>query len=144
MRAILAAAAIGLMSTMAAPALAQSNDAFTGTWAFQTASYGDEQVGAIMSGVAVVTPAARNRYDIRLLANERLVNRETGQSVFLTARQTCSGENDHGQFTISCRLAEPLEGYEPDSFVLQQGEADQLIGVLNSSANSQVTFTRLR
>lgn len=144
MRAMLAAAAFGLMGVLATSALAQSNDAFTGTWAFQTASYGDEQVGAIMSGVAVVTPAARNRYDIRLLANERLVNRDTGQSVFLTARQTCSGENDNGQFTITCRLAEPLEGYEPDSFILQQGEADQLIGVLNAATNGQVTFTRLR
>lgn len=144
MRAILAATAFGLMSALAAPALAQSAEAYSGTWAFQTASYGDERVGAIMSGVAVVTPATRDRYDIRLVANERLVNRDTGQSVFLTARQSCSGENDNGQFTITCRLDEPLDGYEPDSFILQQGEVDQLIGVVNSAISGQVTFTRLR
>jgi hypothetical protein len=97
-----------------------------------------------MSGAAVITRAAPNRYAIRLIANERLVNRDTGQGAFLTARQNCTGTNDEGQFTISCELTEPLEGYEPDTFVLQAGEADQLVGVLQSSNSSQVTFSRIR
>ncbi|MFN3463392.1 MAG: hypothetical protein ACK4X1_04880 [Terricaulis sp.] len=136
---------IAAMALAAAPlAQAQTGDAFEGTWAFQTQSYGTEQVGAIMSGAAVITREAPNRYAIRLLANERLVNRDTGQGAFLTARQTCTGVNDDGQFTITCQMAEPLEGYQPDNFVLQAGEADQLVGVLNSNASSQVTFSRLR
>jgi hypothetical protein len=143
MRAFLIASA-ALMTFAAAPASAQSGDPFAGTWAFQTASYGSEQVGGIMSGVAVIRRTARDRYDIRLLSNERLVNRETGQGAFLTARQRCTGQNDGGQFTISCQMAEPLEGYQPDNFVLQRGETDQLVGVLSSNNSSQVTFSRLR
>ena len=108
------------------------------------ASAKHEQVGGIMSGAAVITRAGRDRYTIRLLSNERLVNRETSQGAFLTARQTCTGVNDEGQFTITCQMAEPLEGYEPDNFVLQRGEADQLVGVLQSNNSSQVTFSRLR
>lgn len=136
---------IAAMALAAAPmAHAQTGDAFEGTWAFQTQSYGTEQVGAIMSGAAVITREAPNRYAIRLLANERLVNRDTGQGAFLTARQTCTGVNDDGQFTITCQMAEPLEGYAPDNFVLQAGEADQLVGVLNSNNSSQVTFSRMR
>ena len=144
MRGWLIAAMTAMLAGVAAPATAQQGGDFSGTWAFQTASYGSEQVGAIMSGVAVIARAGRDRYDIRLLANERLVNRDTGQSAFLTARQTCTGEVDGAQFTIRCQLAEPVEGYEPDNFVLQQGEADQLVGVLSSNASPQVTFTRLR
>ncbi len=143
MRGILVAAAALSLLTIA-PASAQRSDAFEGTWAFQTASYGNEQVGGIMSGVAVITRDAPNRYAIRLISNERLVNRDTAQAAFLTARQNCTGQNDDGQFTISCQMAEPLEGYEPDNFVLQQGEADQLVGVLSSNTSSQVTFSRLR
>jgi hypothetical protein len=143
MRAFLIASA-ALMAFAAAPASAQSNDPYVGTWAFQTASYGNEQVGGIMSGAAVITRAGRDRYSIRLLSNERLVNRETSQGAFLTARQTCTGANDGGQFTITCQMAEPLEGYEPDNFVLQRGETDQLVGVLQSNNSSQVTFSRLR
>ena len=144
MRAFLIAAA-ALTAFAAAPASAQSsNDPYVGTWAFQTASYGNEQVGGIMSGAAVIRREGRDRYSIRLLANERLVNRETSQGAFLTARQTCTGVNDGGQFTITCQMAEPLEGYQPDNFVLQQGETDQLVGVLQSNNSSQVTFSRLR
>jgi len=139
---LIAAAALSLLTV--APASAQRGDAFEGTWAFQTASYGNEQVGGIMSGAAVITREGPNRYAIRLISNERLVNRETSQAAFLTARQNCTGQNDDGQFTISCQMAEPLEGYQPDNFVLQQGEADQLVGVLSSNASSQVTFSRLR
>ncbi|MGD9967204.1 MAG: hypothetical protein AB7T59_11830 [Hyphomonadaceae bacterium] len=143
MRAFLLASA-ALLAFATASAHAQSNDPFEGTWAFQTTSYGTDRVGAIMSGAAVITRAGANRYDIRLLANERLVNRDTGQSAFLTARQNCSGVNDGGQFTISCQLAESVDGYEPDNFVLQQGEANQLVGVLTANASSQVTFSRLQ
>ncbi len=137
---LIAAMALAAAST----AHAQTGDAFEGTWAFQTQSYGTEQVGAIMSGAAVITREAPNRYAIRLLANERLVNRDTGQGAFLTARQNCTGVNDDGQFTITCQMAEPLEGYTADNFVLQTGEADQLVGVLNSNNSSQVTFSRMR
>jgi hypothetical protein len=143
MRGFLIAAA-ALVALAAPAASAQSGDAFAGTWAFQTASYGTEQVGAIMSGAAVITREAPNRYAIRLISNERLVNRDTGEGAFLTARQNCTGVNDGGQFTISCQMAEPLEGYEPDNFVLQQGETDQLVGVLQSNNSSQVTFSRMR
>jgi len=142
MRAFMIASA-ALLAFTAAPAHAQSGDAFEGTWAFQTASYGSEQVGAIMSGAAVITRAGEDRYDIRLISNERLVNRDSGRQAFLTARQNCTGSSDGGQFTITCQLAETVEGYEPDNFVLQQGEANQLVGVLSSSASPQVTFSRL-
>jgi hypothetical protein len=133
-----------LAACWAPAASAQSRDAFEGTWAFQTASYGTEQVGGIMSGAALIARAGADHYTIRLISNERLVNRDTGQAAFLTARQTCTGQNDGGQFTISCQMAEPLEGYEADNFVVQQGEIDQLVGVLSSSASSQVTFSRIR
>jgi hypothetical protein len=142
MRAFLIASA-ALMAFAAAPASAQANDPFEGTWAFQTASYGNEQVGGIMSGAAVISRSAENRYDIRLIANERLVNRDTGEQRFLVARQACTGQHDDGQFTISCQLTDTVEGYTPDNFVLQQGEANELVGVLSSNASSQVTFSRL-
>jgi hypothetical protein len=141
MRAFLIAAAA--LMACAAPASAQTRDAFEGTWAFQTTSYGTEQIGAIMSGAAVITRASADRYTIRLISNERLVNRDTGQGAFLTARQNCTGENADGQFTISCQMAEAVDGYEPDNFVLQAGEANQLVGVLSSNTSSQVTFSRL-
>ncbi|MEQ1810192.1 MAG: hypothetical protein ABL889_09710 [Terricaulis sp.] len=137
-------AAVTLAACSAPVAHAQSSDAFEGTWTFQTASYGNEQVGGIMSGAAVITREAPNRYAVRLIANERLVNRDTGQGAFLTARQNCTGENDGGQFTITCQMAEPLEGYEPDTFVLQAGETDQLVGVQRSQTSPQVTFSRMR
>lgn len=143
MRAFLIAAAT-LAACSAPVAHAQSSDAFEGTWTFQTASYGNEQVGGIMSGAAVITREAPNRYAVRLIANERLVNRDTGQGAFLTARQNCTGENADGQFTITCQMAEPLEGYEPDTFVLQAGETDQLVGVQQSQTSPQVTFSRMR
>lgn len=143
MRGFLMTAAV-LAALAATPASAQSGDAFEGTWAFQTASYGTEQVGAIMSGAAVISREAPNRYAIRLISNERLVNRDTGQQAFLTARQNCTGVNDDGQFTISCQMAEAVEGYEPDNFVLQVDEADQLVGVLQSQTSPQVTFSRMR
>ncbi|MEQ1820241.1 MAG: hypothetical protein ABL871_16685 [Terricaulis sp.] len=143
MRTFLIAAAT-LAACSAPMAQAQSvRDALDGTWAFQTASYGDERVGAIMSGAAIFLRSAQDRYDISLISNERLVNRETGETAFLTARQTCTGVNDGGQLTVSCQLAEPLEGYEPDNFVLQAGEDRQLIGVLSSAASPQVTFSKL-
>jgi hypothetical protein len=134
---------LAALAVMAAPASAQSGDAHVGTWAFQTEPYGNEQFSVIMSGVAIVSPPRRGRYDIRLVANELIVA-VNGQSQMLTARQTCTGESSGGQFNISCQLAEPLEGYQPDNFVLQAGERDQMVGVLSSATSSQVTFTRVR
>ncbi len=144
MRTMMLAAAV-VMAACATQAQAQTNEDRSGTWAFQTAPYGTQQVGVIMSGVAVVSAVAPDRYDIRLLANERLINRMTGETQLLTARQTCSGVADGPVFNITCELAEPLEGYAPDNFLLQAGEnADQLVGALDSAASTDVTFTRLR
>jgi hypothetical protein len=143
MRGLAMGMALGL-AALAGPAAAQSRNSFDGTWAFQTEPYGDEQFGVLMSGTAVITLADRDRYDIRLITNELIIQRQTGRSQLITARQTCSGETASGQFNISCRMAEPLEGYEPDNFVLQQGERDQMVGVLSSASSSQVTFTRMR
>lgn len=142
MRAFLIASA-ALMAFAASPASAQSSDPFEGTWAFQTESYGNEQAGAIMSGAAIITRAGSDRYDIRLLSNERWVNRDTGEQRFLTARQNCTGVNDDGQFTITCQIAEAVEGYSPDNFILQRGENNELVGVLSSNVNSEVTFSRV-
>jgi hypothetical protein len=141
---VIAAAAMLTACSAATPAGAQAEGDYAGTWAFQTDPYGNEQFGVVMSGVAVMTSAAPNRYDIRLLANELIIERLSGQSRLITARQTCTGETDGAQFNITCQMAEPLEGYEPDNFVLQDGEEDQLVGVLNSATDGQVTFTRLR
>jgi len=70
MRGLLIASAVAIAALIATPASAQrSGDPFAGTWAFQTTSYGDERVGAIMSGAAVITRAGRDRYTIRLVAN---------------------------------------------------------------------------
>lgn len=137
--------AVAGAACFAAAASAQPSADHAGTWAFQTTLYGTPQVGAYMSGVAVMTASAPGRYDIRLMANERLVNRATGETRLLVAHQSCSGEQDGAQFSITCQLAEPLENYASDNFVLQQGEdAGQLVGVLASAAHAQVTFTRMR
>ncbi|MGE0740924.1 MAG: hypothetical protein AB7O98_06235 [Hyphomonadaceae bacterium] len=136
-------AALAALAMAATPAIAQ-DDPYAGTWAFQTSTYGDDQFGVIMSGAAIITPAAPGRYDIRLVANELIHAHETGQSQMLTAHQTCTGETDGAQFSISCQLAEPLDGYEPDNFAVQPGRTGELIGVLSSAASAQVTFTRVR
>lgn len=145
MRGLILAAAVTLAACSAAThASAQAQGDYAGTWGFQTDLYGSRQLGAYMSGVAVITPAAPNRYDIRLMSNERLVNRLTGETRMLVAHQTCTGEQIEAQFTITCRLAEPVEGYEPDNFLLQRGdEPGQLQGVLDSANEAQVTFTRM-
>lgn len=144
MRGLMIAAAVLAVCATAAPASAQTDGDLSGTWAFQTQSYGTEQVGAVMSGAAVITASAPNRYNIRLLTHELLVNRDTGQSRLLTARQNCTGVNEDGQINVTCRMAEQIEGYEPDNFVLQTGETDQLVGVLSSATSAQVTFSRVR
>jgi hypothetical protein len=130
---------------IAAPASAQDANDLSGTWAFQTSSYGNEQFGVIMSGAATFTATAPNRYDVRLIANELIVQRETSASQMLTARQNCTGENTDGQLTLTCQLSEAVEGYEPDNFLLQAGTTpDELVGALTSGSSPQVTFTRLR
>lgn len=145
MRALLMAAALLAACSAPTSAGAQAQGDLAGTWAFQTQSYGGEAMGAVMSGAAVMTASAPNRYEIRLLSNELVVNRATGQSRLLTARQTCTGEMDGAQFSIACQMAEPLEGYQPDNFVLQRGDnPDQLVGALSSASSATVTFTRMR
>ena len=138
------AAALLAATACTEPAGAQAGDAYAGTWAFQTEPYGagQRQVAAVMSGVAIITPAGGARYDIKLVAHEYIT--QGAQSVLLTARERCQGEVQEAQFNITCELAEPLEGYEPDNFLVQSGEADQLVGVLTSAASAQVTFTRVR
>jgi len=145
MRGMMIAAALLAACSATTQAGAQGADDYAGTWAFQTTLYGSQQVGAYMSGVAVMSRTGAGRYDIRLMANERLVNRLTGETRLLVAHQTCTGEQIGAQFSITCQLAEPLEGYQPDNFLLQQGEeAGQLVGVLDSANHAQVTFTRMR
>lgn len=132
-----------MMAACVAPAAHAQGASLEGTWAFQSQSYGNEQIGAVMSGVAVMTASAPSRYDVRLISNELIVNRDTGQSRLLTARQTCTAEEADGQIAIDCQMAEPLEGYTPDTFLLQRAEeVDHLGGVLN--AGPEVGFSRLR
>lgn len=140
MRKLLVIAA--LAAFIAAPAAAQTAGDLNGTWAFQSRSYGSDRVGAVMSGVAEFTAEAPNRYAIRVLAHELLVNRETGESRLLTARQACTGQMADGQLSVECQMAEPFEGYTPDTFLLQAGETDELEGVLNNDVT--VTFSRVR
>jgi len=132
------------ITLLAATPVAAQPENYAGTWAFQTQPYGDQQFGVVMSGVAVASASAPGRYDIRLIANELIIDRTSGRSQTITARQTCTGEDTGGQFNIACQMAEPVEGYQPDNFVLQAGDADQLVGVLSSTASGQVTFTRVR
>ena len=144
MRAMMTAAALAAL-TMATPASAQQTSDLSGTWSFQTASYGNEQFGVIMSGAAVFIATTAGRYTVRLIANERIVQRETSQFRLLVARQNCVAEDEGGQIAITCNLIDTVEGYEPDNFVLQAGEnADELVGALSSGSSPQVTFTRLR
>jgi hypothetical protein len=138
MRKFLFAAAAAL--TLAAPANAQQVGDLSGTWAFQTAPYGNEQFGIVMSGAAIIAGQ-----DVRLITNELIIERATGRSQVLTARQTCRAENADGQVSITCQMAEPLQGYEPDNFILQAGEGnDQLVGALSSATSATVTFNRMR
>ncbi len=138
---------VAAMAAMAlsAPASAQDVGDLSGTWSFQSNPYGNEQFGVVMSGVAVMTASAPDRYDIRLLANELIIERATGRSQILSARQSCTGENTDGQVSITCQMAEALEGYEPDNFILQAGaNGEQLVGALSSATSATVTFNRLR
>lgn len=143
MRALIAAVIVAPALT-AMPASAQSNASHAGTWAFQTEPYGNDEYAVVMSGAATFTTSGRNHYNINLISNELIIERATGRSQIITARQACTGDADGPLLTIQCEMAEPLEGYTPDNFVLQQGGTDQLLGVLSSNANSQVTFTRMR
>ncbi len=143
MRAMMTSAALAVFA-FAAPASAQQANDLSGTWSFQTASYGNEQFGVIMSGAAVFIATTPGRYTVRLIANERIVQRETSQFRLLVARQNCVAEDEDGQIAITCRLADTVEGYEPDNFALQAGEnADELVGALSTGYSPQVTFTRL-
>lgn len=142
MRMLAAAAGCALSLFGASAAHAQVDATFEGVWAFQTQPYvaGPGTV-ALMSGAAQMR-AESGGYAIQLVAHELIT--QGGQSALITARETCRGELESAQFTITCELAEPLEGYAPDTFVLQAGEPDQLVGVLESAASGQVTFTRIR
>jgi hypothetical protein len=145
---ILAMMTLAACST-ATPAGAQANAAATtsyvGTWGFQSEDYGTDDYGAMMSGVAVIAQGAGTRYQIRLLAQELLTQRESGETRLLVAHENCTGDGASGQFTITCQMAEPLQGYQPDTFLLQPGEnADQLVGAMTSASSGGVTFNRMR
>ncbi|MBS0384357.1 MAG: hypothetical protein JSS00_03300 [Proteobacteria bacterium] len=142
-----------LAAAFALPAHAETRNAaaaapgsYAGTWGFQTEDYGNDQYGVAMSGVAVITPAqAANRYNIRLLAQELITQRESGLTHLLIARENCTGDGSNGQLAITCEMAEPVQNYQPDSFILQPGEnADQLVGALSSASNGSATFNRMR
>ena len=143
MRGRMMAAALALSAAMSGTAFAQADGTFAGTWAFQTDPYtASAGTLAIMSGVAVMRAEASG-YAIQLLVNELVT--QGNRSATITARENCRGALDDGQFNITCEMAEPLEGYAPDTFVLQTGEVpDQLVGALVSSSSAQVTFTRVR
>jgi hypothetical protein len=132
-------AAIAL-AAFAGPAFAQG-DAMRGTYAFQTDTYGNEQFSVSMSGAANVTES-RGRLTIRLTANEMIVERASKRSQIITAHQNCTGERDGAQISIQCEMAEPLEGYTPDAFVLQPGQNGQWAGVING--DTQVMFAPVR
>lgn len=139
--AVLAAAAC-----LAGPAHAQTQPAaassYAGTWGFQSEDYGTDDYGLVMSGVAVITQAQGNRYTVRLLTQQQLTERESGEQHMLVAHENCTGDAANGQLAITCQ-ADPLQNRQPDTFVLQRGESsDQLVGALTSSSNSQTTFTR--
>ncbi len=125
---------------LTAPARAQQGG-IEGVWAFQSEPYGDERFAVSMSGAALIAGESRGRYAVRLTVNEMIVERASGRSRIITAQQNCIGERDGTQLSISCEMAEPLEGYTPDAFLLQSSDG-QLAGVLN--AGPQVTFTRVR
>jgi hypothetical protein len=140
---ILAAFALAAVCA-AAPAHAQANDPFAGTWGFQTEDYGTDDYNAAMSGVAVITPASGNRYSIKLLAQEMVTLSADNQSRLLVARENCTGVNENGQLTVTCELAEPVDNYQPDAFEIQAVDRDHLGGVLTASANASVNFNRVR
>lgn len=127
------------------PASVQGGDQFSGTWGFQSEDYGNDDYGASMSGVAIVTSgASANHYTIKVLAQEVISQREDGQSHLLVARENCKGEDTNGQLTVTCTLAEPLDNYSPDEFVIQAVDHDHLGGVLTTSSGASVNFNRVR
>jgi len=139
------AVALSGLCALAAPARAQGGDPFTGTWGFQSEDYGNENYGASMSGVAVISPgAAANQYNIKLLAQEVISQREDGQSHLLVARENCKGENTNGQLSITCEMAEPLDNYTPDTFVIQAVDHDHLGGVMTGASGASANFNRVR
>ena len=151
MRAMTIAALALLCACAAPPAGAQSGrgadrpeatPSLAGVWAFQTLPYGAGPVAGAMSGAAVFT-AEGEGYAVSLVSNEVILRGGGGPSQLVTARQTCRARRSGAQIEITCEMAEPLEGYTPDEFVLQAGAADQLVGVLVST-DGQATFTRLR
>ena len=143
-------AALAAMACFAAPAHAQTQPAaassYAGTLGFQSEDYGNDDYGLAMSGVAVITAAqAPNRYNISLLTQQQLTQRESGETHTLVAHENCTGDASNGQLAITCQLADPLQNYQPDSFLLQRGEnGDQLVGALTTSQqNGETTFNRL-
>lgn len=127
-------------------ATATAPGSYAGTWGFQSEDYGNDDYGVAMSGVAVITQSSRpNRYDIRLLTQELITQRESGLTHMLVAHENCTGDSANGQLSITCEMAQPLANYQPDSFLLQAGEsADQLVGALASATSGTTTFNRMR
>src|SRR5262249_13214361 len=110
------------------PAAASS---YAGTWGLHSEDSGNDDYGLVLSGVAVTTQAAAHRYSISLLTQQQLTERESGETHMLVAHETCTGDASNGQLAISCQLADPLQNYQPDSFLLQRGDsADQMVGAL--------------
>jgi hypothetical protein len=142
---ILATAALASACLYSTPARAQGGDQFSGTWGFQSEDYGNDDYGASISGVAVITPGAgANHYTVKVLAQEVISQRQDGQSHLLVARENCNGEDTSGQLTVTCHMAEPLDNYTPDEFVIQAVDHDRLGGVMAGSSGASVNFNRVR
>lgn len=121
---------------LCAPAAAQSARDFAGTWAFRTDYYGQ----ASLSGAAIVTPAGRGEFAIALVAQEQSVE---GGAITVAA-QTCRGLATGAQLSIMCALDEAMENYLPDNFELTLTDEGRMEGVLQSAAQAQALFVRLR
>jgi hypothetical protein len=144
---VAAAAACTATPVLAQTQTAASSAPFVGTWGFQSEDYGNDDYGLAMSGVAVITPAQTpNHYNVSLLTQQQLTERESGESHTLVARETCTGDASEGQLAITCQLADPTQHIQPDTFLLQRGDnADQLVGALTTSQqNGETTFNRVR
>ena len=134
----------------ATPALAQTQTAassapYAGTWGFQSEDYGNDDYGAAMSGVMVITAgSSAHHYNINLLAQEMISQKSDDESHLLVAREDCKGEDVSGQLTVTCELSEPVDNYQPDAFAIQAVDHDHLGGALTSSDGASVNFNRVR
>ena len=77
---LMMAAAMAALAMRGAGERAAGQRSFAAPGRSRPTSYGNEQFGVIMSGAAMITATAPNRYDVRLIANELIVQRESERS----------------------------------------------------------------